>query len=229
MPCGRSSAGRGTPSRPARRAAGQPGGEQVVDGESAAPRHATAVTGSYGGWSSAAASSPRHSVSRVQARSVSPGGVVRRRALRAPRRGSALGRGVGDPALGDRAERVVAGTSAGASFGHQATTGASGSSRPDDEASPVRAPARRTARSTTTSLAPASPPTRIWASSRASAPRLSPVDDDDDPARVLAADASLAASMASSASLLVGDDDQGQHPAEGDRAALLAQRRRALA
>ena len=44
-----------------------------VEGESAAPETSTAVTGSYGGWSSTAASWARQSVRRVQAKSVSPG------------------------------------------------------------------------------------------------------------------------------------------------------------
>ena len=44
-----------------------------AEGESLAPVTAAAMTGSYGGWSSAAASRPRHSVMRVHARSVSPG------------------------------------------------------------------------------------------------------------------------------------------------------------
>ena len=44
-----------------------------VDGESDDPLTVTPVTGSYGGWSSTAASWARHRVSRVQAKSVSPG------------------------------------------------------------------------------------------------------------------------------------------------------------
>ncbi len=48
-----------------------------VEGESAAPATSTAVIGSYGGWSSTAASTAaswaRHRVRRVQAKSVSPG------------------------------------------------------------------------------------------------------------------------------------------------------------
>ena len=43
-----------------------------VDGESDAPVTVASVTASNGGWSRAAASRPRHSVTRVQARSVSP-------------------------------------------------------------------------------------------------------------------------------------------------------------
>src|SRR5690606_2760150 len=43
-----------------------------VDGESASPVTVALVTGSYGGRSSAEASTARHEVSRVQARSVSP-------------------------------------------------------------------------------------------------------------------------------------------------------------
>ena len=45
----------------------------MVDGESIAPVTWTPVTGSYGGWSSTAASCARQRVSRVQAKSVSPG------------------------------------------------------------------------------------------------------------------------------------------------------------
>jgi hypothetical protein len=57
---------------------------------------------------------------------------------------------------------------AGASNGHHATTGVSGSSSGITQLAPSSASCPYS-RSTTTSLAPASPPTRIWASSRGAA------------------------------------------------------------
>ena len=122
-----------------------------VDGESAAPDTSTASTVSNGGWSSTAARIARHSVSRVHAKSESPG----RRCARGGAARPADRPGVEASVIRRCAMRPIGEslTRSGASPGHHATTGASGRSMPVIRPS-SSAPASPKAFSTTTSLAP---------------------------------------------------------------------------
>jgi len=96
------------------------------EGESLAPATTASLTASYGAPSSAAASSPRQSVTRVQARSVSPGWYCAASRLSTSRgfRASAESviRRCAIRAMGSERRSL------GGSCGHQATTGESASS-----------------------------------------------------------------------------------------------------
>src|SRR6187399_1531800 len=117
----------------------------AVDGELAAPRTSTAVTGSYGGWSSTAASCSRQCVRRVQARSVSPGAwFLPSAATHAD--GSLLVAASVIRRWAILPIEVVDGES-GVLFGHHTTTGASGRSRPVTRLSRFELPASPNARS----------------------------------------------------------------------------------
>ena len=142
-------------------------------------------------------------------------------AARVERRARVLGLGgVGDAALGHRADRVLGQVRRGRRVGHQATTGESGSSsgmttlRPCSVSGAVEPQHDDLARAGVT----ADPDLGVD-------PRLAALvadDDGDDAARVLAAgvvgglDGLLGV-------LLVDDDEQGQHAAEGHRPGVLAQ------
>jgi len=125
------------------------------------PSTVTDSTGSNGGCSTAAAMSARHSVTRAHARSVSPGAYV-------PARLPSISCGCFAVVLSMIRRVAMAPTgscdgTSGASRGHQATIGASGS-RSGITSVSARSRSGPEARSTTTSEAPASPPTRICAS-----------------------------------------------------------------
>ena len=182
------------------------------------PSTDTESTGSYGGCSTAAAMSPRHRVTRAHARSVSPGAY-------APARFSSISAGSLAMVLSMIRRAAMAPTGScdgtfGASRGHQATIGASGSRSGITRVS-VRSRSGPKARSTTTSRG-AGVTAHADLGVEAGVGTARRRGDDDDPARVLAArvvrrlDGLLDVP-------LVGQDHEREDPTEGDRTALVAQ------
>ena len=138
----------------------------MVLGESGAPSTVTERRVATSSVSKIPATWIRHSVRRVQARSVSPSWWPARRAHRA---GSAAdAEAVSVIRRWARRPSAVAEGTSGGTPGHHATMGASGRSSPEtsDSSAWAFSPAHH---STTTSEAPASPPTRISASRRVGA------------------------------------------------------------
>ena len=159
---------------------------------------------------------------RLHARSRVAGGIALQPAL--DRRQRVLGAGrVGEPANSPTGPPDPVPAPRERSPGHHATTGVSGSRNGSTTllACAASGPAMR---STTTSPAPASPPTRSWPSSRGSSATRVDRHHHDDPARVLVAGRDGGVDGVLAASSRVRDDHQRQHAAQRDRAALLAQR-----